>query len=105
MNTFSLLLEKISTSFNILVLRGESRLPNIMATVCFSDSICKKIDRSIRAFIWGGWGDNHIMHLVNWSSICKPKSQGGLGTQCMSDLNKARVGKLRWHFLQNNDIF
>ena len=33
-------------------------------------------------FLWGGLGEDFKYHLVNWSKVCSPIFEGGLGTLC-----------------------
>ncbi|CAN1148252.1 Putative ribonuclease H protein At1g65750 [Linum perenne] len=65
-----------------------------MQTAFLPVSLCKKIDRKIRNFIWGSAEGVKRIHNVNWDTICKPKSQGGLGLRSARDLNKAFLMKL-----------
>ncbi|KAL5773509.1 hypothetical protein ACOSP7_013100 [Xanthoceras sorbifolium] len=62
--------------------------------------ICKKIDRD---FIWGHNEAKKPIHLINWRTICLPKSLGGLGVKKMEPLNQALLAKLSWRMSQRED--
>lgn len=40
------------------------------------------------------------MHIVNWESICKPTSDGGLGIRTLCHTNRALLAKLAWRMLE-----
>ncbi|KAF5469211.1 hypothetical protein F2P56_013300, partial [Juglans regia] len=74
-----------------------------MATTLLPVNMAKKFDRSLMRFWWGF--DIHQQHKYTpkaWSSICKPKSLGGLGIRLTSQFNKALMGKLVWHLISND---
>lgn len=37
------------------------------------------------------------IHLVKWSSVCKPKKEGGLGLKSFKLMNGALLAKWLWH--------
>lgn len=39
------------------------------------------------------------IHLVNWETLCKPKSLGGVGLRKACLMNKALLSKLAWRVL------
>ncbi|CAN1120776.1 LINE-1 retrotransposable element ORF2 protein [Linum perenne] len=71
----------------------------IMQTAFLPFSLCDKIDRIIRNFIWGSEGGTRKVHNVNWETVCKPKKLGGLGLRSAKDLNKAFLMKLVWNLI------
>ncbi|MBA0845023.1 hypothetical protein Goarm_005853, partial [Gossypium armourianum] len=48
-------------------------------------SVSADIERLVRQFIWGSTDGHPKMSLVGWSSICQPRSLGGLGEMVNSD--------------------
>uniref|UniRef100_A0A2N9H5P7 Reverse transcriptase domain-containing protein n=1 Tax=Fagus sylvatica TaxID=28930 RepID=A0A2N9H5P7_FAGSY len=63
-------------------------------------SVARRIEKLQRDFLWGGMGDEHKYHLVNWHQICTPLQQGGLGIRNLSIFNKALLGKWLWRVQQ-----
>ena len=45
----------------------------VMQTVELPNSVCSRIDRICRNFIWGSNESNRKVHLINWNKICSPK--------------------------------
>ncbi|CAN1161707.1 Putative ribonuclease H protein At1g65750 [Linum perenne] len=75
----------------------------IMQTAFLPVSLCDKIDRRIRGFIWGSKDGARKIHNVNWETVCRPKSLGGLGLRSARDLNKAFLMKLVWNLMSQPD--
>ncbi|CAL2241387.1 unnamed protein product [Prunus armeniaca] len=66
-----------------------------MQTVDLPMSTCNQLDKLNIDFLWGFTGDKTKIHLVNWDTICQPKSFGGLGikkTHCMNQALLAKIG-------------
>lgn len=55
-----------------------------------------------RKFLWGEFKDASVekrkLHLLNWNSVCTPKTGGGLGLQRIKERNVAFLGKWWWKF-------
>ncbi|CAL9013233.1 unnamed protein product [Prunus brigantina] len=73
-----------------------------MQTVQFPISICDKLDRMNRDFLWGHNETSTKVHLVKWGSICKPKFMGGLGLKQTHLMNQALLAKSGWKLLQRD---
>ena len=54
----------------------------------------------IKKFIWQGGKDNEKkIHMVNWSTVCAPKENGGLGIQDPERINLTLGAKLIWQVI------
>jgi hypothetical protein len=51
-----------------------------------------------RDFLWGGLGEEFKYHLVSWSKVCSPISEGGLGIRNLMVFNRALLGKWLWRY-------
>ena len=56
-----------------------------------------------RDFLWNGIDDECKLHLVNWSKVCRPMKNGGLGIRCLRRFNSALLAKWLWHYGMEND--
>ncbi|CAN1762827.1 Putative ribonuclease H protein At1g65750 [Linum perenne] len=68
-------------------------------------SLCDKIDRKVRNFIWGSTEASRKIHNVNWQMMCKPKKLGGLGLQSVRQLNRALLMKIVWSLISRRINF
>ncbi|CAN1822367.1 Putative ribonuclease H protein At1g65750 [Linum perenne] len=75
----------------------------VIHTSCLSVLLCDKIDRKIRNFIWGSSNGVRKLHNVNWETVFKPKSLGGLGQQSARELNKAFLMNVVWSLISRSD--
>ncbi|CAN1193291.1 Putative ribonuclease H protein At1g65750 [Linum perenne] len=78
----------------------------VMHTAFLLVSVCEGIDKKIRNFIWGSVEVARKIHNINWDTVCKPKSLGGLGIRSALDLNKAFLIKVVWGLMKcPNDLW
>ncbi|KAK2397838.1 hypothetical protein QL285_059374 [Trifolium repens] len=56
-----------------------------------------------RKFLWGGLSTKNKMCWVNWSDVCKPKKEGGLGIKDLRLMNCSLLSKWRWKLLLDGD--
>ena len=75
----------------------------IMQTTTIPFSICDRIDKICRDFIWNDSENRNKIHLVSWESICKSKNVSGLGFRKARVLNNANLMKLAWKLIHNRD--
>ncbi|CAN1808124.1 Putative ribonuclease H protein At1g65750 [Linum perenne] len=75
----------------------------VMQTAFLPISLCDQIDRKIRNFIWGSTEGARKIPNVNWQTVCKPKSLGGLGLRSARELNKAFLMKVAWGVFSRPD--
>ena len=62
-------------------------------------AIIKQIRNLQRQFLWGGTKDIRKWPLVDWQTICTPKSLGGLGLKDPLDNNKIMSAKIWWRWV------
>jgi hypothetical protein len=60
--------------------------------------VANRIEKLQRDFLWGGVGEEFKYHLVRWSKVCSPLSEGGLGLRKLVDFNRALLGKWLWRY-------
>ena len=66
-------------------------------------SICSRLEKIQREFLWSGNSLAKKTHLVNWKTVCTEKKKGGLGLRRFSILNKALMCKWCWCFANERD--
>ena len=65
--------------------------------------LCHEIEAMVSKFWWGQRGTRRHIHWVKWSTMCRPKSLGGMGFQELQKFNDTMLGKQVWHLLQHQD--
>jgi hypothetical protein len=63
------------------------------------------IEKLNRDFLWGGLGEVFKYHLVSWSKVCSPISEGGLGIWNLRIFNKALLGKWLWRYTHQREAW
>ncbi|XP_050386378.1 uncharacterized protein LOC126802738 [Argentina anserina] len=77
-----------------------------MQTAKLPISLCEKIDKLNRDFIWGDIENKRRVHLMNWDTICRPKQLGGLGIKKTAEMNQAILAKIGWRlFLKDSGLW
>lgn len=113
--TFGDVLEKVSTrlagwkgrmlSFVGRITLTKAVLSSIhvhtMSTIKLSAHTINRLDRISRDFLWGSNSEKRKQHLVAWSKVCLPKSEGGLGIRKAGDMNKSLLAKIGWRLLHD----
>lgn len=115
-NTFNFLVEKIRFKLNcwenkflspagkaILIKTTISSIPiHIMQFLKLLDKTLKLIDKTSRGFLWGSKTNCMKNHLVNWTQVCKPLDDGGLGIPNSKFRNLSLLMSLAWRLKTNN---
>jgi hypothetical protein len=60
--------------------------------------VARRLEKIQRDFLWSGLGEEFKYHLVSWSKICDPISNGGLVIQNLQRFNQALLGKWLWRY-------
>lgn len=74
-----------------------------MQTMHLPISVCNKLDRINRNFLWGDTANKKKLHLVNWNQICKNQDLGGFGIRKSHCQNLALLTKLCLKMVTNED--
>jgi hypothetical protein len=53
--------------------------------------------------LWGGLGVDFKYHMVNWSTICFPVLEGGLGIRNFRIFNQTLLGKWLWRYAHERE--
>ncbi|KAI8573692.1 hypothetical protein RHMOL_Rhmol01G0297000 [Rhododendron molle] len=80
-----------------LIQSVSSTIPSYtMQTMEIPISVCEKLDKINRNFLWGDSNKKKKIHLLSWSKVCKSKDSGGLGIRKARHQNLALLAKLGW---------
>jgi hypothetical protein len=66
-------------------------------------SVAKRIESIHCDFLWGGMGEEFKHHLVNWTKVCTPIREGGLGIRNLKLFDRTLIGKWQWRFASEPD--
>lgn len=61
----------------------------------------EKLEKIQKTFLWTGLEEKKCLALVNWDTMCLPKSLGGLGIRKINALNKALIAKIGWNLTKD----
>ncbi|KAG7600321.1 Reverse transcriptase zinc-binding domain [Arabidopsis suecica] len=62
----------------------------------------REIESLCSRFLWSGGIENHHKAKVSWSTVCLPRSEGGLGLRRFTDWNVALSLKFIWLLFSNS---
>jgi hypothetical protein len=81
-----------------------SNLPTyFLSLFSIPSSVASRIEKLHRDFLWGGLGEVFKYHLISWSTVCSPISEGGLGIRNLRIFNQALLGKWLWCFAHERE--
>lgn len=66
-------------------------------------SLLNDIAKSMRNFIWSGNWEQRKLCTVAWSTICKPRAEGGLSVRNPAEVNQASLIFLTWKLLTSEE--
>ena len=70
----------------------------------FPHAVVENITKLCTNYLWGGYEEFKRIPHISWSSICMPKSQGGIRLQNLLAWNKAIIAKLVWAIASKKDV-
>jgi hypothetical protein len=68
-------------------------------------SVANHIEKLYQDFLWGGLGDEFKYHMVSWSKVCSPITEGDLGIQNLRIFNKALLRKWLWRYVHEREAW
>ncbi|GMI74428.1 hypothetical protein HRI_001112100 [Hibiscus trionum] len=71
----------------------------VMQTAVLPKGLCREMEKIIRRFVWGGSGDRRGLSLINWESMQKSLSSGGMGLKNLESQNSAFLMKVGFEIL------
>ncbi|XP_072997739.1 uncharacterized protein [Typha latifolia] len=71
-----------------------------MGSTWLPDSVLEAIPKKARAFLWEN-GSRRGMHLIGWDTATRPKEEGGLAIQKLTQARTALAGKLLFQVLNS----
>jgi hypothetical protein len=81
-----------------------SNLPTyFLSLFSIPSSVASRIEKLHQDFLWGGIGEEFKYHLVSWSTVCSPISEGGLGIRNLRIFNKTLLGKWLWRYVHERE--
>lgn len=65
--------------------------------------VTSNLDKISPNFLWGSSREHREFRAVNWASVTKPSTQGGLGIRATRDANIVAMAKLNWRVRTEGD--
>lgn len=73
-----------------------------MLTTKLPISVCQKLDKLNKDFLWGSCVTTKKIHLTNWQ-MCRPKDYDGLGIKSTLQMNEGMPAKTSWRLFQKDE--
>ncbi|KAJ0960949.1 hypothetical protein J5N97_001161 [Dioscorea zingiberensis] len=74
-----------------------------LSTYVIPNSIIDCITKLVRQFIWSNTGSGNGVHLIGWSTVTSPKTEGGLGVKDLRLMKRALLSKHVLELLNKSD--
>lgn len=74
-----------------------------MQTSQLPASLCSKLEKITRDFIWNSTVDQHRTSLVSWKEMCRPQQFFGCGLKKLSSQNQALLMKIGFALISRPD--
>lgn len=72
-----------------------------MQTIQLPKGLLEELESLNRKFFWADEDQKRRLHTVAWSTICRNKSEGGLGIKDLEHMNMTLLAKLAWQMISN----
>lgn len=89
----------------ILIKHVLQSLPIHILRVVPIPSVCIFLEKWMRNFFWSGGPEHAKRSLLNWNSVCRPKSKGGLGFRRIKDMISANSVRLGWTAVSSSSLW
>ncbi|GJS55834.1 hypothetical protein Tco_0629196 [Tanacetum coccineum] len=95
--------DKMIGRLQLIVVVLESIHVYLASVFLLPGTIIKEINRLLKCFLWNRSETTKGKAKVDWSTICRPKDQGGLGLKNLQIWNQALLGKHVWNIAIKKD--
>ncbi|KAL4343007.1 hypothetical protein AHAS_Ahas11G0035300 [Arachis hypogaea] len=75
-----------------------------MQTMKIPMTVCAKMNKICRNFLWRSSDVERKVLLLNWEKICKSKEEGGIRIRRLQETNQLFLMKLAWGLIHKRDV-